>query len=306
MYDFIGDIHGYADELELLLQKLDYRKQNGVYQHSSRKVVFLGDIVDRGPKIREALQIVKAMVDNNFAMSVMGNHEYNAIGYHTQNQQGGHYREHNERYTKQHSATVEQFADYQHEWDDYIRWFYTLPLFIETPQFRTIHASWISKYTDFITENLPANCLTENFLTKSFDRNTYEYLVIDQILKGVEIDLPKGLVVEDKEGIKRKRMRIKWWLPDANWTYKDIAFADHQCDNEEQIEFDGELFFHYSHHEKPLFIGHYWRSGHPMLLTQNICCLDYGIARGNKLVAYRFDGEKILTNEKFVFVEAQR
>ena len=53
MFDIIGDIHGHADKLEELLNNLGYSKLHGVYQHpDNRKVVFLGDYIDRGPKIR--------------------------------------------------------------------------------------------------------------------------------------------------------------------------------------------------------------------------------------------------------------
>ena len=79
MTDLIGDIHGHADKLEKLLLKLGYKKSNGVYAHPKRKVLFVGDYIDRGPKIRETLEIVKSMVDSNNAIALMGNHEYNAI-----------------------------------------------------------------------------------------------------------------------------------------------------------------------------------------------------------------------------------
>ncbi len=59
MYDFIGDIHGHADKLEALLQQLGYQLVDGVYTHPQRKVIFVGDYIDRGPKIRETLQIIK-------------------------------------------------------------------------------------------------------------------------------------------------------------------------------------------------------------------------------------------------------
>lgn len=57
MYDFIGDIHGRADELEQLLVKLGFQKNEGINSHSTRKVFFLGDFIDREPQIKETLQI---------------------------------------------------------------------------------------------------------------------------------------------------------------------------------------------------------------------------------------------------------
>jgi hypothetical protein len=43
--------------------------------------VFLGDIIDRGPRIREALHIVHDMVEAGQALCIMGNHEFNALGW---------------------------------------------------------------------------------------------------------------------------------------------------------------------------------------------------------------------------------
>ena len=78
-YDLIGDIHGCGLTLIDLLEQMGYSKRNGVYQHPKRKVVFLGDIVDRGPNIRLASHIVRDMVEAGHADIVMGNHEYNVV-----------------------------------------------------------------------------------------------------------------------------------------------------------------------------------------------------------------------------------
>ena len=83
MYDLIGDIHGYADELIHLLDALGYQNSRGAYSHPERKVIFVGDFVDRGPQIREVLEIVRPMMEEGKALAVMGNHELNALAYHT-------------------------------------------------------------------------------------------------------------------------------------------------------------------------------------------------------------------------------
>jgi hypothetical protein len=58
----------------------------------------------------------------------------------------------------------------------------------------------------------------------------------------------------------------------------------------------------YGRDDRPVFFGHYWLQGNPSLYRENICCLDYSVAKGGKLVAYRFDGEERLRDEKLVFV----
>ena len=83
-FDIIGDVHGCCDELEELLAKLGYqitRQEEGlmrgpVYAHpEGRKAVFLGDIVDRGPRIVDSLKLVYNMLKNGSAYCVPGNHD---------------------------------------------------------------------------------------------------------------------------------------------------------------------------------------------------------------------------------------
>ncbi|HWF03587.1 MAG TPA: polynucleotide kinase-phosphatase [Candidatus Angelobacter sp.] len=76
-FDIIGDIHGCCDELTQLLEKLGYAKnESGVYQHpENRKAVFVGDLVDRGPKIPQVVELAREMVGAGHALCVPGNHD---------------------------------------------------------------------------------------------------------------------------------------------------------------------------------------------------------------------------------------
>jgi hypothetical protein len=84
-YDIIGDVHGHADKLEGLLRKMDYELIDGTWQHPERKVIFVGDLIDRGPRQIDSVMIAKRMVEGGHAHIVMGNHEFNAIAYATPN-----------------------------------------------------------------------------------------------------------------------------------------------------------------------------------------------------------------------------
>ena len=76
-FDLIGDVHGCADELEELLGTLGYAPDEaGVWRHpEGRKVVFLGDLVDRGPRVPDVLRIAMGMVKAGSALCVPGNHD---------------------------------------------------------------------------------------------------------------------------------------------------------------------------------------------------------------------------------------
>jgi len=73
-FDIIGDIHGCRSELEMLLEKLGYDPATRRHP-DGRKIVFLGDLVDRGPDIPGVLRIAMEMVEAGNAICVPGNHE---------------------------------------------------------------------------------------------------------------------------------------------------------------------------------------------------------------------------------------
>jgi protein phosphatase len=75
-FDLIGDVHGCFDELAQLLQALGYElSESGARHPQGRKAVFLGDLVDRGPKTPEVLELVMKMVGSGDALAVPGNHD---------------------------------------------------------------------------------------------------------------------------------------------------------------------------------------------------------------------------------------
>lgn len=303
MIDLIGDIHGHADKLEELLRKLGYAKTNGAYAHPERKALFVGDYIDRGPKIRETLAIVRSMVDNDNAIALMGNHEYNALCFHFRDANGGHLRPHLIKNIIQHYETLKQFQNRQREYEDYLEWFKTLPLYYETETFRAVHACWNNNNIDFLRQTLVNDRLTDELIHQSVKTGTALNDAIDQTLKGKEMKMPEGLFFNDKDGTKRTEIRIKWWENPAEMTYKSISvepienLPDHPVEQSQITSSE-----HYKAHEKKVFFGHYWLRGEPSLYKDNICCLDYSVAKGGKLVAYQLAEENNLNERHMIYV----
>lgn len=303
MIDFIGDIHGHADKLEALLKKLNYSFKNGCYSHPERKALFIGDYIDRGPKIKETLNIVRRMVEGEHAIALMGNHEYNALCFHFQESEGGHLRKHEIKNIIQHYETLKQFQNRQAAYEEYLEWFKTLPLFYETENFRAVHACWHPKFIEFLRENLSNDRLTDELIYQSVKKGTILSRAVNITLKGRELKMPEGLSFTDKDGTSRSEIRIKWWEDPSQLTYKQISVEALDYLPEEPVDLSlfKDLEF-YSETEKPVFFGHYWLNGTPGLFRGNVCCLDYSVARHGHLAAYRFDNEEKLDNNKLIYV----
>ena len=74
-FDIVGDVHGCLGELTRLLTKLGYDAANGFRPPAGRRLVFLGDLVDRGPSSVGCLRLAMAMVERGDAICLPGNHD---------------------------------------------------------------------------------------------------------------------------------------------------------------------------------------------------------------------------------------
>lgn len=304
MYDIIGDIHGYASVLKRLLEKLGHRMSGGSYRNPDRKVLFLGDYIDRGPEVHETLKLVRRMVDAGQAIALMGNHELNAIFYNEPDGKGGYLRPHTDKNRNQHRHTLEDFEGKREEYDSYINWFKTLPLFLETDNFRAIHACWDGSMINELRNYTNGNRLQPEYFPEAGARGTRLYKLLETLLKGREVALPDGLIFEDKDGYRREEVRVRWWLDPQKVTLDEWSFAE-SIEGNSRGEFDitRHQEGYYSEDEKPVFFGHYWLSGEPQLERSNVCCLDYSIGKGDKLAAYRHHGEEELVESKLHWVD---
>lgn len=305
MFDIIGDIHGHADELTALLEELGYSQRDGVYSHPERRVVFLGDFVDRGPKIRETLEIVRGMVETDAALTVMGNHELNAMAFHTPHpdQPGEYVRPHTAKNEKQHGQTLLQLSESQ--LSDALAWFRTLPMWLELDGLRAVHACWDDAAIGQIENHLQqAGGFTDEMLASACLPGEPLFESVEAILKGKEMQLPEGHSFQDKDGHERTKTRTRWFLDADGHTFGSYAMTEKlACD----IPLSDDIRSKsrpYGESEKPVFLGHYWlKEATPKRLARNVACVDYSVAKGGFLCAYRWDGEQELLDEKFVYLK---
>lgn len=304
-YDVVGDVHGQADRLEALLRKLGYKHQRGAWRHPERTVVFVGDLIDRGAHQVRTLQLVRSMIDAGSARATMGNHEFNAIAWATPDPQnaGHHLRpRHGEKGTKnrhQHQAFLTDVGEDTPEHREWIDWMSELPVWIEEPGFRVVHACWSPTHVEALRPHLrEGNRLTSETVEQASRKGHGAHAAIETLLKGEEVTLPEGFAFADKDGNERREIRTKWW--DASLTtYRSACLGtDPELLPDQEIAGRTPM----PAPDRPTFVGHYWL--HPASemtpRSDRVACVDYSAGKGGPLVAYRFDGEPNLSANKFI------
>lgn len=312
-YDVVGDVHANVDKLGALLRKLGYGKRNGGWGHPNRKVIFVGDFVDRGPSQVATYRLVRSMVDGGNALAVMGNHELNAIAYYTPDNRGGYLREHTRKNTSQHRAFLDEVASDPSLHREIVEWFLELPLWLDLPEIRVVHACWDDQLMDQLQPLLSAKQTMPSDLLKRATQgatNSYRsdgaapaadvvFRSVETILKGIEIDLPDGVSFPDKDGHERFNVRMRWWeTVSGTFRQQGMMPTDQQALLPEIPVPAGVLPGYRS--AKPVFFGHYWMTGAHKLQAPRVACVDYSAGASGPLTAYRWSGEKTLDVSNFL------
>lgn len=316
-FDVIGDVHGMGSALIQLLAHLGYSEEHGRFGHPTRRVIFVGDFVDRGPEQLLAVRTAKAMIDAGTALGVMGNHEFNAIAFHTPDPSspGQHLRGRSDRNRTQHQAYLDAVGEGSAMHRELSDWFQTLPMWLEIDGLRVIHACW----DEAAMASLPDGpTLTAEALIAASSKGSPEYLAIETLLKGPEI--PIDPPYHDKDGFHRARARFAWWtdetrlgdmieVPSSCTHHVDGAcpgqqgepwqLTDPSLNTERPVK-------PYPLDAPPVLFGHYWRQGTPEKPeSPNTACTDYSAVKGGHLVAYRWHGEQKLDPDRFDWVGRQ-
>ena len=305
-YDVIGDVHGHAVQLRGLLAKLGYTDVDGVWKHPSRTAVFVGDLIDRGDHQLEVVAIVRAMVEAGAARIVLGNHEFNAVAWATPDPDhpGKFLRSHNEKNREQHHEFLEQVGEGSDRHRAIIDWFMTIPLWLDLDGLRVVHACWdprsIARLDGLVS---PSNTLTPELVVASSRSGTVAFTAVETLLKGPEIPVDPHYL--DKGGHERCCARFRWWLPDATTLRAGAEIPP------DTMTVDGEPYPVLSDEPidpptppysdaLPVVFGHYWPSGPRVIDTPHATCVDYSVAKGGPLVAYRWSGEAELDARNLV------
>lgn len=300
-FDIIGDIHGHVEPLRKIIGELGFwRTASGWFTpQPGRMIIFLGDLVDRGPDQRGCVALVRELVDSGHAMCLMGNHEHAAIGWATQNPQSPHdfLHPHTEKNLRNHRTFLAQFGEGSHLHQETVKWMKGLPIYLDLRGIRCVHACWDPMAIAAVKPMLDADAIfTDEGLVASYGKGSPQKRDIDILLRGPEFDLPSGIGFTDQEGTYRTKSRLKWWSGKRETKLREATVEDIDTDAECVVEMPLDL------DDRPTFFGHYWMKGQPQLLSEKRACLDFSVAARGYLTAYRWRGETRLDPENLIWV----
>jgi hypothetical protein len=183
-----------------------------------------------------------------------------------------------------------------------IRWFRSLPVWLELPGLPAIHACWHEPSRAALLPYLDARgCFTDHGIRESYRHGTAAHAAAEILLKGPEQRLPEGVQFHDKDGHQRSEVRLRWWDQDAT-TFRKAALG---LDGREDELPDSKLPRDFRYLEStPVFFGHYWLQGTPIITAPNAACLDFSVAKKGYLTAYRWSGESQLSEQNLLSVAA--
>lgn len=293
-FDFIPDLHGQSTKLEHGLHRLGWRRDPSGWRGPTpdREIVFLGDFIDRGPDNRGTLHLVRSLIDAGKARAIMGNHELNALQYHTVDPDDGRpLRPRSERNTRQHASFLKEYPLGDPQTREMLGWMQSLPMFLEHESFRAVHACWDENVIARLRALTPDGVLSDALLLRSAGRDPQDETcaLVEQTTKGPEHPLPQGYSFADKDGTRRRNVRLQWWNSGAR-TWRDIAMSVSDPSQLPQEDLPDSLRQSiYPGSAKPVFFGHYWLRGAPRLQAPNAICLDYSAGLDGPLVTFTLD-----------------
>jgi hypothetical protein len=231
-YDIIGDIHGELPVLEALGRELGYDVRGDWTHPEGRIPVFLGDLVDRGAFSLEVGELVTGLVGARRGFCLMGNHEYNLVAWAAR--VPGY-----DRPKKSNRATIEHVERDRERWKPVLEFFKGLPVGVELPDLRLIHACWHRPSLAQVAVALAASprrsadpvdavarleehvVLRSPFVEAPVERtrlvdglpgDTADFSAViphEDLMKGFEVDAPESF--RDNDGKRRTRIRAVWW-----------------------------------------------------------------------------------------------
>ncbi len=297
--DVIGDVHGELGALRDLLAALGYHADG---RHpAGRRLVFIGDLCDRGPDSPGVIALVAELVERGLAQCLLGNHELNVL-------RKAHKEGNGWFFADDHDARHGKFTDAARAGDAdraSIRSFFAgLPAVLERGDLRLVHAAW-----DDAALSLLRDCQAETVMIHDAYDSRVQGLALksglierahaeQQQYQGQLTDLKRKPPLLENVGRLDALEQMANPLRIATSGHETLASEPFFAAGKWRMVDRVRWWDHYRH-EVPVLMGHYWRWPTPKLRAdftrgehdlfngagldawlgarRNVYCMDFGV-----------------------------
>jgi hypothetical protein len=224
--DVVSDTHGEIQALNDLLSQLGYRV-NGTHTEG-RRLVFLGDLTDRGPDSPAVVGLVQRLIENGLAQCVLGNHDLNILLGEKKPPDNDWFF--GREFRHEGKLVPQVLLRHEPARHSVKKFFRHLPLVLERPGLRVVHACW---HTEMVDVARQASDVLELY-------RRYSWLIEESNARRGELDdLDWGLQLQNRNPVKvltsgperrcppftdsggkvREEERVPWWEAYADPEY---------------------------------------------------------------------------------------
>jgi len=200
--DIIGDVHGELDALKNLVFLLGY-DENGNHP-DNRKLVFVGDLVDRGPDSPGVIRFVKNLIEHGNAQMVLGNHEINVLQHKAKSGAGWYFEQ---QVKKDHDYHPFATSHEENEKQSIYDFLSAQPVALENDELRIVHAAWINEKIDAV-RNIPLGTVANVYL--NLEKSINKEIQTSGLLNNYHL--------EQEE-----------WGEEIEDAYAEVPFLEHTC-----------------------------------------------------------------------------
>eukprot|EP00820_Chromera_velia_P007643 Cvel_4102.t1-p1 / transcript=Cvel_4102.t1 / gene=Cvel_4102 / organism=Chromera_velia_CCMP2878 / gene_product=Bis(5'-nucleosyl)-tetraphosphatase PrpE, putative / transcript_product=Bis(5'-nucleosyl)-tetraphosphatase PrpE, putative / location=Cvel_scaffold175:562-1554(-) / protein_length=331 / sequence_SO=supercontig / SO=protein_coding / is_pseudo=false len=298
--DLIGDVHGECGALLELLDRLGYDADG---QHPDQRcLVFVGDLVDRGPDSPGVVRLVRHLVSRGTAQCILGNHELNVLLNLRKHGNAWFFGEPESLCKGMDRKSCQVMYGGDEERRECLAFLASLPLALERPDLRVVHAQWHEESVQQLRELGDAVKAYAHFKRQ-----------IEEA--GIEDTVEKELAFQNHNPVKVATSGTEERAPEVYFGGGKMRRLQRCCWWEKLEQANGMKPESNGSHQKPLtVIGHYWRrlpevpdelarlqltgpsmfghSGSFSLLPNRVMCIDYSVG-----LRYEERGRGILSGQ---------
>jgi hypothetical protein len=217
--DIVGDVHGEIDALHSLMGRLGYDEQGRHRQ--GRRLVFVGDLADRGPDSPAVVALVRSLIESGRAQCVLGNHEFNAVRQDFSKPELSWLFDESPAF-RHRDTVVDQKRATPAQREEILAFFTSLPVALERPDVRVVHAVWddgmiarVRHETDLLHTYYRHAAWIDDWLAGRDYLDRIDQKLIRQnrnplkvLTSGPEV---RSLAPAEINGKVRNEMRVPWW-----------------------------------------------------------------------------------------------